>query len=271
VRAAPGAPAAAPRAALAALALAAAALPARSAAGDLDAELYAGILLRHTREVADAAGVRVDYRGLAGAPEWTSLVARLAASDPERLGEGSVGHRERLAFWINAYNILAIDLVVRHPDVGSIREIGSLLRPVWGREAGQVGGRGRSLGEIEHEILRPLGDPRIHAAIVCASVSCPPLRREPFAAARLDEQLDDQMRRWLASPEKGLRVDAAAGTVHLSRVFDWFAADFEAGGGALAFAARFAPAVAARFLAERGADVRVRYLPYDWDLNALGP
>jgi hypothetical protein len=88
---------------------------------------------------------------------------------------------------------------VRHPGIASIRDIGSLLRPVWNREAGRVGRRARSLGEIEHEILRPLGDPRIHGAIVCASVSCPPLRREPFAAARLDAQLDDQMRRWLAT------------------------------------------------------------------------
>jgi hypothetical protein len=256
---------------LALAALAAAALAPSTAAGDLDAELYAGILLRHTREVADVAGVRVDYRGLAGAPEWTRLVARLAAADPERLGEGSVGHRERLAFWINAYNILAIELVVRHPGVASIREIGSLLRPVWSREVGPVGGRGRSLGEIEHEILRPLGDPRIHGAIVCASVSCPPLRREPFAAERIDEQLDEQLRRWLASPEKGLRVDAGAGTLHLSRIFDWFEADFEATGGVLAFVARRAPDAEGRWIAEHADRVRVRYLPYDWDLNALAP
>jgi hypothetical protein len=258
------------KAALAALALAAAALPARAAAG-LDAELFARLLDRYAREVPDAAGVRVDYRGLAGAPEWRRLVAGLAAAEPERLPAGPDGRRARLAFWINAYNVLAIDLVMRHPGVASIREIGSFLRPVWGREAGRVGGRGRSLGEIEHEILRPLGDPRIHGAIVCASVSCPPLRREPFAAERLDEQLDEQLRRWLASPEKGLRVDAGAGTLHLSRVFDWFEADFEAAGGVLAFVARYAPATEGRWIAEHAGRARVRYLPYDWGLNALAP
>jgi len=211
--------------------------------------------------------VRVDYRGLAESPAWRRLVDGLALADPDALA----GRAERLAFWIDAYNILAIDLVVRHPGIGSIRDIGSLLRPVWDREAGRVGGRARSLGEIEHEILRPMGDPRIHGAIVCASVSCPPLRREPFSAGHLDALLDDQMRRWLASPEKGLRIDRGSNTVKLSRVFDWFARDFEAEGGALAFASRYAPEPERAWLAANAADLRIRYLPYDWDLNALGP
>jgi uncharacterized protein DUF547 len=211
--------------------------------------------------------VRVDYRGLREDPAWPRLVAGLDAARP---GEPDARAGE-LAFWINAYNVLAIDLVVRHPGVKSIRDVGSWLRPVWGREAGRVAGRGRSLGEIEHEILRPLGDPRIHAAIVCASVSCPPLRREPFQAARLEAQLDDQMRRFLASPGKGLRVDPGGGTVALSRVFDWFAEDFAASGGALAFATRFAPEDARAWLEAHGDRARVAWLPYDWDLNALAP
>jgi len=238
--------------------------PSQALAQGVDAELWGAILASHTREVPDTAGVRVDYRGLAGSPEWKRLVDGLALADPDALE----GRSERLAFWIDAYNILAIDLVVRHPGIESIRDIGSLLRPVWDREAGRVGGRARSLGEIEHEILRPMGDPRIHGAIVCASVSCPPLRREPFEAARLDPLLDDQMRRWLASPEKGLRVERDSNTVHLSRVFDWFAGDFEAEGGALAFASRYAPEPERAWLAAHAEGLRIRYLPYDWDLNA---
>jgi len=238
--------------------------PASSARG-IDAALWGAILARHTREVGDAAGVRVDYRGLRESSDWTRLVAGLGDATPP----GPDRRAGQLAFWIDAYNILAIDLVVRHPGIESIRDIGSLLRPVWDREAGSVGGRARSLGEIEHEILRPLGEPRIHAAIVCASVSCPSLRREPFAAERLEDQLDDQMRRWLADPAKGLRVDRASGTLHLSRVFDWFAEDFERGGGVLAFVSRYAPASEREWLAARGDEVRIRYLPYDWSLNAL--
>lgn len=256
--------------ALAILLLAACLTAPAASGGGVDAELWGAILARHTREVSDVAGVRVDYRGLAESPDWKRLVAGLADADPDGL-EGPEGRAARVALWIDAYNILAIDLVVRHPGIASIRDIGSLLRPVWNREAGRVGQRARSLGEIEHEILRPLGDPRIHGAIVCASVSCPPLRREPFGAARLDEQLDDQMRRWLASPEKGLRVDRSSDTVHLSRVFDWFAEDFDAAGGVLAFVTRYAPEPERGWLAARAGELRIRHLPYDWKLNALDP
>jgi hypothetical protein len=240
-------------------------LAARGApAAGFDSALLSELLARHTREVADTAGVRVDYRGVAADPAWPRLLASLAEADPDALADRA----ERLALWINAYNALAIDLVARRPGVASIRDLGSWLRPVWDREAGRVGGRPRSLGEIEHAILRPLGEPRIHAAIVCASVSCPPLRREPYDAARLDAQLDDQMRRFLASPEKGLRIDEAARSVWLSRVFDWFEEDFAAAGGALAFASRFAPEPARRWLAAHP-DARLRWLPYDWSLNSL--
>jgi hypothetical protein len=242
------------------LALAADAAP----AAGFDAPLYGELLARHTREVAD--GVRVDYRGVAADPAWPRLLESLAAADPAQL----TGRAERLALWINAYNALAIDLVARDPDVASIRDLGSWLRPVWDREAGRVGGKPRSLGEIEHQILRPLGEPRIHAAIVCASISCPPLRREPYEAARLDAQLDDQMRRWLASPQNGLRIDAAARSVALSPLFDWFEEDFAAAGGALAFAARYAPEAARAWLAAHP-DARVRWLAYDWSLNSLAP
>src|SRR4030095_12503639 len=137
---------------------------------------------------------------------------------------------------IDAYNILAIDLVARHYPVASIRDLGSLLRPVWKIEAGRVGGRAYSLDEIEHGILRPLGDPRVHMAIVCASVSCPSLAREPFVAARIDAQLDAASARFVANEQKGVRVEARG--VRLSKIFDWFAADFAAGGGVLAFVRR---------------------------------
>jgi hypothetical protein len=231
----------------------------------LDLTLYAGILASHTREVPDAAGTRVDYRGLAGAPQWQELVRSLAASRPDALGSRA----ERLAFWINAYNVLAIDLAVRNQPLDDIRDIGSLLRPVWRREAGRIGGRAYTLHEIEHEILRPLGDPRIHAALVCASVSCPALRREPWTAQRLDEQFDDALARWLASPEKGLAIDRSAGVARVSRIFDWFEEDFGGRPGVLALLAAHAPPAEREWLRSRGDDLRLAWLDYDWSLNDL--
>jgi hypothetical protein len=244
-----------------------AALAAPAAA--FDEALYATLLERHTRHLeGDLAGTRVDYAALAGpaAGPWGQLVASLAASDPRRLAT----REERLAFWIDAYNVLAIDLVVRHYPVDGIRDIGSLLRPVWKRTAGRIGDRDYSLDDIEHGILRPLGDPRVHAAVICASASCPPLRREPFRNETLDAQLDDATRQWLAHPHKGLRIDRKRETVVLSRIFEWFEEDFAASGGALAFAARYAPEKAREYLASHP-NARVDYFDYDWSLNDLAP
>ncbi len=237
----------------------------RALAEGLDVALYARLLARHSAEVPDAAGVRVDYRGLRGNPEWKRLVESLSGSDPDSLSS----RPQQLAFWINAYNLLAIDLVLRHYPLASIRHIGSLWRPVWDRNAGRIDGKEYSLGEIEHEILRPMGEPRIHAAIVCASVSCPPLRREPFAADRIDRQLDDSLRRWLADPRKGARLDRADRTFTVSRVFDWFGRDFEAHGGIPAYLLPYLPLETRDALAASAAPPRLRFFDYDWRLNDL--
>lgn len=235
-----------------------------AAATPFDRALYAALLEAHTRKVPDLAGTRVDYAALARSPRWRSLVASLERSDPSALA----GRDERLAFWIDAYNVLAMDLMVEHHPVESIRDIGSFLRPVWRRTAGTIGGRGYSLDEIEHGILRPMGDPRIHAAVVCASTSCPDLRREPFEADRIDAQLDDAMRRFLADPRKGLAVEAERGRVRLSKIFDWFDEDFEAAGGVLPFVARHAPPEARAWI-EAHPDADVVHFDYDWSSNGL--
>ena len=241
------------------------ALGSSAGATTLDTGLYGALLERHTRDVGDLARTRVDYAGLRSSADWKRLVTSLDDVDPDTLSTRA----ERMAFWINAYNILAIDLVVQNYPVDGIKDIGGLLSPVWKREAGRVGGKGVTLHQIEHEILRPMGDPRIHGAIVCASLSCPALRREPFTAERLDAQLDDTLRGWLADRRKGLAVDRAANTVTLSKIFKWFKDDFAKDGGALAFAARYAPDGERAWLEGRGADARVRYFDYDWSLNDL--
>jgi hypothetical protein len=230
----------------------------------LDDALYARVLERYTVPVDDIASTRVDYAALPASDEWEALVRSLGESDPRRLQSRD----EKLAFWINAYNILAIDLVRRHFPVDSIRSIGSLLAPVWKKEAGEIGGRTYSLHEIEHDILRPMGEPRIHAAIVCASLSCPPLRREPYRAATLGAQLEDNVRRWLADPRKGARIDRSARTLYLSPILDWFAEDL--GGDVLPFVAAHLPAEAASWVRSQGRALRIRYLDYDWSLNGAG-
>ena len=197
--------------------------------------------------------------------DWKRLVAGLEGVDRAALGQAN----RKLAFWINAYNVLAIDLVVRHYPVESIRDIGGFLTPVWKVEAGRIGGRPFTLHEIEHEILRPMGDPRIHTALVCASTSCPSLRRSPYTADQISAQLDDVSRRFLADRHKGLSMDDTRRTVRLSRIFDWFEEDFAAQGGPLGFAARYAPAGERPSLSPPAGDLRIEYFDYDWALNDL--
>ncbi len=239
--------------------------PVGQAAEPFDVDLYARLLAGYTRVVADAAGTRVDYRGLTRSADWPRLLESLAESRPEKLATPA----EKLAFWINAYNILTIDLVVQHYPVSSIKDVGSFVRPVWDVEAGVVGGKTYTLDQVEQEILRPLGEPRIHAAIVCASISCPPLRREPYRAAALDAQLDDSLRRWLSNPRKGARIDRSSRVITLSSIFKWFESDFEREGGVLEFLIPYLCDHERSWVITHRNEVRIRYFDYDWGLNDL--
>src|SRR5690606_1819087 len=115
-----------------------------------------------------------------------------------------------------------------------------------------------SLDDIEHDILRRIGDTRIHMAIVCASVSCPDLRTEPYTGERLEEQLEDQVQQFLANPGKGVRIEDDA--VRVSKIFHWFRGDFELGGGVGKFIAHYRPDL------PPGMPIKAN-LPYDWSLN----
>ncbi len=247
---------------LVATALASAAFAQTVAPMSFDRNLYADLLGRHTHAVGDVAGTRVDYVALARDPSFRRLLDGLAAAaEPTR-------RDERLAFWIDAYNVLAMDVVARHQPVASIRDVGSLLRPVWKRDAGVVAGAVRTLDEIEHEILRPMGEPRIHVAIVCASTSCPSLAREPFRPETLDAQLDAAARAFVANRDKGVRPEP--GGVRVSSIFQWFAEDFAATGGVPAFIRRHADAPLAAALDGLGPAPRLVYFDYDWSLNGTG-
>lgn len=240
------------------------ALLAGTAAAEFDVDLYADVLRDHTAETSRLAGTEVDYEAIAGDPRWPRLLAGLEAARPSAIRRPE----ERLAFWINAYNVLAIRMVIDHWPLESIRDAGSLIWPVWRREIARIEGERVTLHEIEHEILRPTGEPRIHGAIVCASLSCPSLAREPYRGDQISAQLDASMRRFLADPRKGLHIDRTERTVVLSRIFRWFSDDFDAAGGALAFSARYAPDADGAWIDTRLETLDLEYFEYDWALNA---
>jgi hypothetical protein len=165
----------------------------------------------------------------------------------------------RLAYWINLYNALTLELVLEHYPVGSIREIGGPGGSPWKRDLVTVEGREVSLDEIENAILRvEFSEPRIHFALNCAARSCPPLRAEAFSAARLDEQLEEQTVRFLGDPRENGVDDE--GRLHLSPVFEWYAADFENAAGSVAAWVR-------TYLDGAPEGAEIRYREYDWSLN----
>jgi len=222
---------------------------ATAGAGDYDG--YTELLARH-----------VDERGMVDYAAWKAgdeaalraCVETFAGLDPDAMGADA-----RKAYWINVYNAVTILAVLEHYPVASIKDIDD----VWDDYG--FGPEDLSLNHIEHKILRPMGDPRIHAAIVCASKGCPPLRNEAYEPERLDAQLDDNCRVWLTDPGRGLRI--ADGEARVSSVFHWFDEDFPDGDeGTLRWIARYVPDAQARRL--RAGDLDLAELDWDWSLNA---
>ncbi|MEK9628391.1 MAG: DUF547 domain-containing protein [Nitrospinota bacterium] len=204
----------------------------------------------------------VDYKRLKNDQGFKKLAARLNSVRLDSLKSRD----EKLAFWINTYNILAAKMVTDNYPLKSIKDAGSIFTRVWKKPAGFVAGKERTLNEIEHEILRKMDEPRIHVAIVCASVSCPDLRLEAFTADSLNDQLDDQMKSFLKSSEKGLRLDRKRNRVYLSSIFKWFEEDFETRGGVLKFIGNYVPPEVAKNLKRPG--IKVSYMDYNWGLNS---
>ena len=223
------------------------------------------LLKKHVRPTT-LEGVRlnaIDYAKLRTDPEFKKLIGALKSFSPAQLKT----QQEKLAFWINVYNIMAAKVVLDNYPVKGIKDAGSLLQSVWKKPVGEVGGQATTLNDIEHEILRKLGEPRIHVAIVCASVSCPDIRPEAYRAETLDGQLTDQTKRFLQNRGKGMRLDSGKNRLYLSRIFSWFEGDFEPHGGVLKFITTYAPASAQKGL--KNGKLKISYLDYNWNLNDL--
>jgi hypothetical protein len=184
---------------------------------------------------------------------------------------------QRLAFLINAYNAYTIDLVLtRYPDLGSIRDLGSLLSSPWKKRFISLLGQPRSLDDIEHGMIRARGvydDPRIHMAVNCASIGCPALRTEAYVAERIDAQLDDQVVRFVGDRTRN-RFDPQTRRLQVSRIFDWYGEDFREGHRGIRSVEGFL-AGHATLLADspdgqrlvRDGKARLSFLEYDWSLN----
>jgi hypothetical protein len=205
---------------------------------------------------------RVDYHGLKqrGLSELDAYLGELAKPWPEDMEPAAIK-----AALINAYNALTVRWVLSNYPVESIWSTIDPFRAV----RHTLDGNRVSLDQIEAR-LREMHDPRIHSALVCAARSCPPLRREAYTASRLDDQLDDNARRWLADARLN-EFFPDRRTAQVSEIYKWYAADFESSGGVRGFLARFAPPGGQAFVGSP--EARIEYETYRWGLNdnsALG-
>ena len=244
---------------------------------DEDPETPAGFDHSHavwTEVLAEhVQGDRFDYAALKKDPaKLTAYIETLRAVDAKTLA--SFTDDQRMAFWINVYNAHVVQLIVDNYPVKSIRDLGTLVNKVWNKRFIQMpalhpDGKNKnlSLDDVEHKILRPrFEDARVHAAVNCASISCPPLRNEAFVAARLDAQLDEQVRLWLQDTTRN-RFDVAKGKLEVSKIFDSFKGDFVRESKTVqAWIAKYAPEDVAAFI-ESAKKVKVSYLDYSWKLN----
>ncbi len=234
-----------------------------------------------TRVLRDVVRMpRVDYAALkARRGELDAYLEQLARTDSTALARAP--RAVRLAFWINAYNACMMRQVVDHYPITRNRGLLTRLknavadRPansvwqipdVFGRKFCPVAGAARSQDEIEHRIIRPMGEPRIHFAVNCAARSCPPLWPEAYTADRLDEQLDRAVKNLVERPEHFV-VESEGGThtVRLNHVLDWYKEDFGGIEGLRKFLARYVDPETGAILVDPS--TTIAFLDYDWTLN----
>lgn len=182
---------------------------------------------------------------------------------------------EQLAFLINAYNAFTVDLILtKYPDLSSIKELGGALESPWKKEFVPLLGQTLSLDNIEHDMIRGSGrynDPRIHFGVNCASIGCPPLINEAFTGDKVDAQLEKATQDFLTDRTRNF---INGETITVSKIFDWYRGDFEAGwrdaidlgeflalyGDSLGLNEEQSAALAA-------GDYEIEFSEYDWRLN----
>lgn len=205
---------------------------------------------------------QVNYPGFAADARFTTYRGQLARVNPDEFKTRA----DKLAFWINTYNALAIQGILEGDSpftaTGKYR--------YFIKRTFTVGGGALNLWGLEHKLLIPLGEPRVHFAINCASWSCPKLQSQAYLPNTLDRQLDAAARDFINDPQRN-RFDRAQKTAHLSMIFKWYDDEFEtAAGSVLKYIARYVddPLLARELALDAYA---IRYLPYDWSLNGTPP
>lgn len=192
----------------------------------------------------------VDYKGFkTDRNELTSYITHLSSFKPDDTWQ----KEEKLAYWINVYNALTIDLIIQNYPVKSIKDI----KDPWGQRLWKLGNKWYNLNDIEHEILRKMNEPRIHFAIVCASFSCPKLQSKAFTPENLEIQLTKATNEFLTDND---RNNITENEVKLSKIFQWFDTDFKQNGSLIDFLNEYSEVKISN-------NAKISYKDYNWNLN----
>lgn len=237
-------------------------------AAPVDNSTYTALLTEYVKNG------RVNYKTLKQDTRLTEYLKQLSKTDPKTLSG-----QEELAFWLNVYNAFTLKVMCDHYPLKSITDLntpsgaGGLIiativkSTIWDKPVVEIYGKKYSLNDIEHTILRPKGDPRVHFAMVCAAKSCPSLRSEAFEASKLNEQLEDQGRLFLAQTTKN-NFDIRNKSCNLSKIFDWFKSDFEKPETSLIqYITRFLPKEQRDAILVNPNSFLIQYAEYDWSIN----
>ncbi|KPK06525.1 MAG: hypothetical protein AMJ64_08975 [Betaproteobacteria bacterium SG8_39] len=268
---------------VAALLLAGCAATASAQGFDHSHTAWSMLLKKHVVLISGGKASQFDYAGMAKDRPALKAYLQTLSGVPEAEFKGW-SKPQRMAFLINAYNAFTVEkILTRYPDIGSIWDFGKIFGNPFKDDFFTLFGRAFTLDAIEHETLRKPGaydEPRVHFAVNCASIGCPMLREEAYAAARLDAQLEEQTVRFLSDRSRN-RYDAAQNRLEVSKIFDWFKADWQSGYRGFdgktppitsreAYFARYAerladtPEARARIVAGTPS---ITFLEYDWSLN----
>lgn len=249
--------------------------PAFSQSIDHNYAAWDALLKKHVRWLPDNKQSRTNYKGFAAdRAELGNVLESLSAVTQAQFNAFS--KEQQMAFLINAYNAFTVEAILtKYPDLKSIKDLGSFGRGPWKNEFFTLLGAKRHLDWIEHEQLRPkYAEPRVHAAVNCASIGCPALFPDAFTAPKMDAMLEDGMRRFVGD---STRNRFEGGKLKVSNIFKWFKEDF--GKGNKGFSkiedvfAKYADVLTTDEAARtqiRAKTIPIEHLDYDWKLNDAG-
>jgi len=226
----------------------------------------------------------VNYDAISKDPTFQTVLNQIATANLTGLNK-----TQFYAFYINTYNVLAVHMIIKHAckedifgtcgTIKSIRDLTTWIPPkaVWDQDAGTVAGQTQSLGQVEDLLRNPPSpwteDSRLHAAIVCASISCPNLRNRSYTVENLNSELEDNWNDFMSNNKKGMDVDQQSNSVTLSSIFDWFDGDFTSNGtNKIQFIAShlYDSNPNKVFLQKNAQSITISYFDYNWDVNANG-